>query len=277
MNRYTRLARLAAPLLVMILVACGPSRSNAPVNDPTPPSLATPTTLASAPGTPPPSTLPGTPPSSTPSPGTPPPSTPPPATPSPRASLSGTATRAQSATPIAATPARTTPAAPLGPFALSPTPTGACFGAGFIAPDPRTFTELMPAVLEYLYYRKRAFISGEMGEFLDRYPALRTGADAASGINDEARQVALYKQTFTLIDGDIDPEHYERMTVRRNGASAEVIIHMLEIYLLEDFSITGSEVRLKLALQQTADGGWTVVRTDALTDGELARERQQCH
>jgi hypothetical protein len=131
----------------------------------------------------------------------------------------------------------------------------------------------MPAVLEYLYYRKRAFISGETGEFLDRYPALREGADAASGVNDEARLVAIFKRAFTLIDGNIDPEHYERMTVRRDGASAEVIIHMLEVYLRQDFSITGSESRLKLSLQQSADT-WTVVRTDALNDAELARERQ---
>ena len=87
--------------------------------------------------------------------------------------------------------------------------------------------------------------------------------------------IAIYKQAFTLIDGDIDPEHYERMKVRRNGASAEVIIHMVEVYLRQDFSITGSESRLKLSLQQSGDT-WAVVRTDALNDAELARERQ-CH
>lgn len=131
----------------------------------------------------------------------------------------------------------------------------------------------MPAVLEYLYYRKRAFISGETQEFFARYPALRERADAASGINDEARMVAIFKQAFNFIDGDIAPEHYERMKVRRNGASSEVIIHMLEVYLRRDFSIAGGESRLKLSLQQSA-GTWTVVRTDALIEGEFACERQ---
>jgi hypothetical protein len=168
---------------------------------------------------------------------------------------------------------RTPPAAPTAPFALSPTQPTSCFAAGFTAPDPQTAAEMMAAVREYLYYRKRAFISGETGEFLDRYPALREGVDAASGINDEARQVAVFRGAFTLIDGDIEPEHYERITVQRNGASAEVIVHMLERYLRQDFSITGGESRLKLSLQQSA-GTWTVVRTDALIEPEFARERQ---
>ncbi len=249
MDRYKRFVQLAAPLLVGLLVACGPSQPNT-----TTPILNTVTTapvtsaqISSDPGTP-----------------------------SPRMSLPGTATRTQT-TPaaLASAPVRTPPASPAVPFALSPTQPASCFAAGFSAPDPRTFAEMLPVVLEYLYYRKRAVISGETREFLDRYPALREGANAASGVNDEARMIAIFKQAFTLIDGDIDPEHYERMKVRRDGASVEVIIHMLETYLRRGFSITGGESRLKLSLQQSADT-WTLVRTDALTDGELARERQ-CH
>jgi len=250
MDRYKRFVQLAAPLLVGLLVACGPSQPNTT----TPPSPTTMLTPAAA-------SAQRTPPAGTSSAGVP---------------LPGTATHTQT-TPaaLASAPVRTPPASPAVPFALSPTQPASCFAAGFSAPDPQTFAEMMPVVLEYLYYRKRAVISGETREFLDRYPALREGANAASGVNDEARMIAIFKQAFTLIDGDIDPEHYERMKVRRNGASVEVIIHMLETYLRRGFSITGSESRLKLSLQQSADT-WTLVRTDALTDGELARERQ-CH
>ena len=249
MGRYKRLVRLAAPLLVGMLVACGPSQPNTPT-----PIL---TTVTTAPA------ISAQTASST-------------GMPSPRVSPPGTATRTSTTpVPLAAAPARPSPASPSTPFALAPTQPASCFAAGFSEPDPRTFAEMMPAVLEYLYYRKRAVISGEPRELLDRYPALGAGAAAASGVNDEVRMVAIFKQAFTLIDGDIDPEHYERMKVRRNGASAEVIIHMLEIYLRQGFSITGSEVRLKLSLQQVA-GAWTVIRTDALNDAELAHERQ-CH
>ncbi len=249
MGRYKRLVRLAAPLLIGMLMACGPSQPNTPTPILTAVTIAPTISAQTASSR---------------------------GMPSPRVSTPGTATRTPTTPlPLASAPARTSPASPAPPFALAPTQPASCFAAGFSAPDPQTFTELMPAVLEYLYYRKRAVISGETREFLDRYPALREGADAASGVNDEVRMIAIFKQAFTLIDGDIDPEHYERMKVRRNGASVEVIIHMLEIYLRQDFSITGSELRLKLSLQQAA-GTWTVVRTDALNDAELAHERQ-CH
>lgn len=244
---YTRLARLAVPLLIGMLVACAPSRTTTPA--PLPTAMTTPPATSGQ-------------------------IISPTGTPSPRVSPPGTAARTQTTpAPLAAAPVRTPPAAPTAPFALSPTQPTSCFAAGFAAPDPQTAVKMMAVVREYLYYRKRAFISGETREFLDRYPALREGANAASGINDEARQVAVFKGAFTLIDGDIEPEHYERITVRRNGASAEVIVHMLELYLRQDFSITGGESRLKLSLQQSA-GTWTVVRTDALNDAELARERQ---
>lgn len=239
-NRHLALLT-ALSLLAGMLVACGAAQSTVP------PPLST--AAATSPTASSPPTLS-------------------PNTSSPRTAVPGTVTGTQLVpSPLIATAVRTSTAPPLGPFTLSPTQPASCFAAGFAEPEPKTYVEMLTAVHEYLYYRKRAFISGETQEFLARYPALQQGADPTSGVNDEARQIALYKKAFTLIDGDIDPEHYERIKVRHDGTSAEVIIHMLEIYLRQGYSITGSEVLLKLSLQQQS-GTWTVVRTDALIDGE---------
>lgn len=238
-------------LLVGLLVACGSSTPVAPTPTLTTPALAAITpTVAADPRLAAPSPSPAT----------------------ARATSTITRTPAAMSTSGAAA-SRNSIAQPAPPFTLSPTQSASCFAAGFAEPDPATYVALIAPVREYLYHRKRAFIAGDVTEFLARYPALGQGADPAAGINDEARLIALYKRTFTLIDGDIDPEHYERIKVRRDGASAEAIINMLEVYVRPDFSITGGQVRLKLSLQQIG-GTWTVVRTDALNEGEFSRERQ---
>ncbi len=130
-----------------------------------------------------------------------------------------------------------------------------------------------PVVREYLYYRKRAFISGDTNVFIAHYPFLGQNNDLGTGINSEILLAEMYHRTFKLIDGDIDYEHYARMQVRQNGRSAEVILSMQEIYLNEDFSFTGSQVTLKLFLQQV-DNRWLIIRTDERTQGELEIERR---
>jgi hypothetical protein len=133
--------------------------------------------------------------------------------------------------------------------------------------DPAASQEVMPAMREYFHYRKKAIIAGDAGVLWNRYPALQQGGDPGRGINAEAQEVQAYRSR-NLIDGDVDLEHYARVSGQIAGETAEITVHGLELYLTDDFGHTGGEFIITLFLRKQ-DGRWTVVKTDAVTLAEL--------
>jgi hypothetical protein len=133
----------------------------------------------------------------------------------------------------------------------------------FIDPNPETWVMLMPAVREYLYYRKKAVIAGNVEVLWEQYPELKVGSDFSQGINAEEFFIN-NMQGLRPFDGDIFPEYYEQMKVNVLGESAEVLIHGMELYLYIDetgkFEDSGSEFRIIIFLRHQ-DNQWTVYKT----------------
>jgi hypothetical protein len=131
--------------------------------------------------------------------------------------------------------------------------------------DP-DFSTLGAAAHEYLYLRKKAFVSGDLNVLWNRFPDLKYGADPSTGVNVEADEAASYRQ-LGLIDGDISLDSYQRMAFQVRGDDAEITIHGFEMYLRKDFSQSGSELWMRLFLRR--DGRrWSVFRTDEVTSAE---------
>jgi hypothetical protein len=84
----------------------------------------------------------------------------------------------------------------------------------FMEPDPETYVMVLPAVLEYFYYRKKAMISGNVEELWTQYPELKSESDISKGINAEGFFISNY-QGLKLFDGNIFPEEYERIKVKQ--------------------------------------------------------------
>jgi hypothetical protein len=134
---------------------------------------------------------------------------------------------------------------------------------GFTDPNPETWVMLMPAVREYLYYRKKAVIAGNVEVLWTQYPELKDGADFSKGINAEEFFIN-NMQGLKPFDGNIFPEYYERMKVNILGETAEVLVHWLELYLYVDetgrFEDSGGEFRVIIFLRHQ-DNQWTVYKT----------------
>ena len=149
-------------------------------------------------------------------------------------------------------------------------PTESAELSGFIEPDPADYVDVMPAVWEYFHHRKSAVITGEMSSFYKRYPALQSGTDLAKGINTEASFVESMRG-LEPFDGDIHPEYYERVRVKRSGDELQVLVHGLELYLWKnsegEFDRSGGEFKLVLFLGQAGER-WDLYRTDEVTLAE---------
>lgn len=142
--------------------------------------------------------------------------------------------------------------------------------SGFTEPDPETYVSLMPSILEYFHYRKEAVITGDMDSFYARYPSLQGDGDIAAGVNAEAFFVE-NMQGLAPFDGDIHPEYYHKIRVRRSGEEIQVLLHGMELYLWKNeegaFDRSGGEFKLVLFMRQAGEG-WDVYRTDEVTLAE---------
>jgi hypothetical protein len=141
---------------------------------------------------------------------------------------------------------------------------------GFAEPDPESYVMLMPAVRAYFYYRKQAVTGGDVKLLWAQFPALANGADPSTGVNAEATLVD-GMQGLKPFDGNIFPEYYQRMQVRRSGDQAEVLLHGMELYLWADesgrFDDSGGEFKVILFLRLEG-GKWVVYQTDEVTLAE---------
>jgi hypothetical protein len=139
--------------------------------------------------------------------------------------------------------------------------------AGFVEPEPDIWVEVMPAVREYLYYRKQAVVSRDVNVLWKRYPELKQGMDTQAGINVEQNIVQTYG-SLKPFDGNIFPEQYERIKVKMSGDTAEVIVHGMELYLVThdpgEFDESGGEFLIILSLRKQ-DNLWTVDKTTDLS------------
>jgi hypothetical protein len=171
------------------------------------------------------------------------------------------------ATPIP-TPAPTASSAPTPTLVLAgpgaPTPS---ITTGFTEPIPEVWVDVMPAVREYLYYRKKAVVAGDVEVLWKRYPDLKQGMDAKAGINVEKNTV----QTYGILkpfDGNIVPEAYERIQVKMIGDTADVLVHGMEMYLVTfdpgKFDESGSEFRIILSIRKQ-NNLWTFYKTTDIT------------
>jgi hypothetical protein len=134
----------------------------------------------------------------------------------------------------------------------------------FFEPDSRTWVEMMPAVREYFYYRRKAITSNNIEILWAHYPELKNEKDCSQGINCEEFLITNY-QGLKPIDGNFFPEKYERIKVNIVNDKAEVFIHGLELFLWIDedgnFQNTGGEILIILFMQQK-NNSWVVYKTD---------------
>jgi hypothetical protein len=139
--------------------------------------------------------------------------------------------------------------------------------AGFTDPNPETWVMLMPAVREYLYYRKEAVIAGNVEVLWAQYPELKVGADFSKGINAEEFFIN-NMQGLKPFDGNIFPEYYEQIKVNLLGESAEILIHGMELYLFVNetgkFDDSGGEFRIIIFLRHQ-DNQWIVFKTQDIS------------
>ena len=142
--------------------------------------------------------------------------------------------------------------------------------SAFATPDPETYVKVLPAVLEYFYYRKKAMISGQAEDIWAQFPELKNGSDPAKGINAEGSLIANY-QGLKLFDGNIFPEYYEPLRVKTASDEMQVLVHGMELYLYPDenrqFNQSGGEFKMVLYLR-LKDGLWHVIKTDEVTQSE---------
>lgn len=142
--------------------------------------------------------------------------------------------------------------------------------AEFTEPDPETYVMVLPAVLEYFHYRKKAILSGNPEDVWEHYPELKIETDIPNGINMEGFVITNY-QGLKLFDGNISPEHYEQIHVKTMNDNIQVLVHGMELYLFldenGDFNESGGEFKIVLYLYRKG-GRWVVFRTDEVTQSE---------
>ncbi|MFM6899150.1 MAG: hypothetical protein ACKPKF_18345, partial [Microcystis panniformis] len=95
--------------------------------------------------------------------------------------------------------------------------------SSFTEPDPETFVALMPALREYFYYRKQAVITSNIEELWTHFPELKNEVSIEQGIN-----IVTNYQSLKPFDGNIFPEHYERLRVKFTNGKVEVLVHGME-------------------------------------------------
>ena len=141
---------------------------------------------------------------------------------------------------------------------------------GFVRPDPETYVKVLPAVLEYFYYRKQAMISGSVETLWEKYPELKNDIDFSKGVNSEGFFISNY-HGLKLFDGNIFPEAYEPIKVKVKPDETEVLVHGMELYLFLDenreFTESGGEIKIVLYLH-LKDGHWVVFKTDEVLQSE---------
>jgi hypothetical protein len=134
---------------------------------------------------------------------------------------------------------------------------------GFKEFDPGNWARLSPAVLEYLYYRKKAVLTGDVGVLWAQYPDLREDVNIIEGVNREEFFVN-NMQGLNFFDGNILPDAYERMRFKMIDKTMMVRMHGLELYLFTNesgqFQESGGEFLLILYLR-VQNGRWTVYKT----------------
>jgi hypothetical protein len=162
----------------------------------------------------------------------------------------------------------TTTFTPTPRLTISPPPAEST--AGFIRPDPETYVRVLPAVLEYFYYRKQAMISGSVETLWEKYPELKNDIDFSKGINSEGFFISNYHD-LKLFDGNIFPEAYEPIKVKVRSDEIEVLVHGMELYLFLDenkeFTESGGEIKIVLYLHMK-NGHWIVFKTDEVLQSE---------
>jgi hypothetical protein len=138
---------------------------------------------------------------------------------------------------------------------------------GFVKPEPATWVDVMPAVREYLFYRKKSIVSGDVSVLWKRYPDLQQGMNTQAGINIERNSVQSYG-SLKPFDGNIYPQAYEQIKVKMSGDTVDVLVHGSEMYLVSSdpgkFDESGSEFRIILSLRKQG-GLWTVYQTTDIT------------
>jgi hypothetical protein len=129
--------------------------------------------------------------------------------------------------------------------------------------DPETWVKVMPAVREYLYFRKKSIIAGNVEILWKQYPELKQGVDFSKGINSEEHTISNF-QVLKPFDGNVTPEFYEKIKVILSDEHAQVLIHGWELYLYHDeagkFDDTGGELKMVLFLRNEGNR-WTVYKT----------------
>ena len=137
--------------------------------------------------------------------------------------------------------------------------------------DDPDFAALRAAAREYFFYRKQAFVQGNVSVLWERYPELKKGVDPAAGVNDEADHVASYRG-LGVFDGDVWIDDGQSMQAKVRGNEAEMAVHAAELYLFGDYEVSGGELPITLTLRWEG-GRWSVVRTDEVTQSEYDRSR----
>jgi hypothetical protein len=172
------------------------------------------------------------------------------------------------ALPTPITPPTSTPGVIVSTTESIPSPTER--SSMFVEPDPETYVRVLPAVLEYFYYRKKAMVAGNVEDLWAHYPELKNGVDAPKGINAESFFISNY-QALKLFDGNISPEEYERFKVNGETDEIQVLVHGMELYLFLDekgqYSESGGEFKIVLYLR-IQDDGWEVFKTDEVMQDE---------
>lgn len=142
--------------------------------------------------------------------------------------------------------------------------------AGFSEPNPETFVAIMPTVREYFYYRKQAVTANDIELFWAQYPELQNNVNIEQGINSEELTAKSY-QSLNPFDGNISPEHYERIKVKVTDGQAEVLVHGMELYTYLDennqLEESGGEFKIVLYMNMKS-GRWVIYKTDEVTLGE---------
>jgi len=143
----------------------------------------------------------------------------------------------------------------------------------FFRPDPETYVRVLPAVLEYFYYRKQAMIAGNVEILWEKYPELKNDTDFSKGINLEGFHISNY-HGLKLFDGNIFPEAYEPIKVNVKPDEIRVLVHGMELYLFLDkngeFTESGGEIKIVLYLHMK-NGHWVVFKTDEVLQSEWQR------
>lgn len=139
---------------------------------------------------------------------------------------------------------------------------------GFYEPDPSEWNEYIKPVRKYLHYRTQSVLKKDIQVLWGKYPLLQNNSDQKSGINDELNDIETLNNSSNLIDANFSEESRSRINVNKiNDNDSIVLVHGDIVYLSDDFDESGSEILIKLFLEQK-DNEWIVVKTDEYTEAE---------